>query len=162
MGRPSDTLLSAIKWLDFLASFLMLSIGCCVCVALMINPIMLMTPPIMIGIIAFGAVIPLLFKTLEVILIQAGLHESWSLTSVTMILGICFIGLFLFSVKSYISIDTYYAIKDNIPKIKTCIESILKEEALGQIENPVTQLAKQSDQIAREVDNTIKATSVAF
>ena len=150
MGRPSDSLLSAIKWFDFLSSFLMLSIGCCVCVALIISPTMLMSPPIMIGIVAFGLVIPMLFKTIEMLLIQGGLHDSWGLVCYTMLLGICFVALFIFTLKSYVSFDTIFAIKDNIPKIQTCLDSILKEQAANQFTN---QFANQSNQFTNQFAN---------
>ena len=127
MGKPSDSLLSAIKWFDFLSLFLMMSVGSGVCMALMTSPMMITSPPVLIGIVVFGIVIPLLFKIIETMLIQGGLHDSWGLFGFTLILGICFAGLLIFTLKSYISLDTIYMIKDNIPKITQCLAEASRE-----------------------------------
>ena len=152
-----------IKWLDFLGAFSFAFFGCILCAIIMVNPFMLMTPPIAIGMAVGFIVVPVYFKALSSMLIQGGMHSTWSLLYWTAVIYICFIVSFgaVLVLKVRPVLQTVMN-PEVINHLKDCIMSIISGKAGNMLDSQLSAAtANVTGQLNTATANLANAASPA-
>ena len=157
--KPGEWTLGAIKWFDFLGTYSFAFFGCILCGIIMINPFMLMTPPIALA-IGFGMIVtPVVFKSLSSMIILAGLHDTWGLFTSTVFIYFCFLVAFIVTVKTKLfSIIN----PSSLSKVKDCALSIGMDSVGDKLNQAVgDKLAEATASVNAVTDAAANASQAA-
>lgn len=132
MGKPSDTVVSSIKWLNFLFSFISLGVGIFVSLVMIISPTMITTVGMPCGL---ALCVALLFKVIEQLLILIYLPDTWAIFTTTFFMSLIFIVLAFVAFKSYFTMDTF-------SKVGMCL---MEDTAATTLSEATTSLADIAD-----------------
>jgi|TARA_Y100000741_G_scaffold192621_1_gene146605 hypothetical protein len=144
---------SFVKWFDFLGAFSFAFFGCIICGILMVNPFMLMSPPIALGITIGFIVVPVCFKALSSMFIQGGMHPTWTLLYWTTLIYISFI--VSFAVVFYMKIKPILGTILNpsaINQLQECVKSIIEGKATNMLNS---QLDAATANVTAQINNSI-------
>ena len=135
MGKPSDTLISSIKWFNFLSSFMMLGVGSVLSLIFIMSPQLLMTAGMPCAIVL---AIALLFKVIEQLLIVIYLPDTWGIFTTLFFMCAIFLVLFIVAFKSYLSLDTF-------KKVSGCLLNDAASSAIGDVSNMASSSIQQAN-----------------
>ena len=120
-------IINAQKNLIFLGGISFAMAGTSLCAIFMFAPTMLMSPPVLIAHGVGFVLIPVVFKALSSMIIQAALHDTWSLIYYSAMFFIMFGIALVLSVRS--AITKIGLSGDAIPKLKNCLMKICFEQS---------------------------------